>query len=192
MVLSDHYLKKYSHKPFQTWCEHLLGGCSEQICFLTTLAKFWPSSGHKMTENYGFRPLPEKVSTKFISTLVCTLIGWVFRIGLICGHLGQNLTLWWPQNDGQWWFPTIIWKSIHAIQFKLRVHLLGECSEMICFLAMLAKFWPSSGHTLTENYGFGPVSLKVPLCGTMVTQSISNTVFTLVRGVFTNRPHRPN
>ena len=72
------------------------------------------------------------------------------------------------------------------------VHLLGECSESICFWATLAKFGPSSGHKMTENCGFRPLSGKVPLCGIMITQSISNMVFTLVRGVFANRPHRPN
>ena len=29
MVVSDRYLKKYSHNPIQTWCVHLWGVCSE-------------------------------------------------------------------------------------------------------------------------------------------------------------------
>ena len=53
MVVSDHYLKKYSHDPIQTWCVHLLGECSELIHFWAMLAKFWPSSGHRITENGG-------------------------------------------------------------------------------------------------------------------------------------------
>ena len=110
---------------------------------LVTLVKFWPSSGHKMTENGGFRPLSErKYSYKAIQTL--------------CAHL------------------------------------LDECSELICIWTTLAKFWPSSHHKITENGGFWPISEWVPLCGIMITQSISNMVFTLVKGVFTNRPHRPN
>ena len=60
MVVSNHYLKKYSRNPIQTWCVQLLGECSELICCLATLTKFRPSSGHKMTENGGFRPLFEK------------------------------------------------------------------------------------------------------------------------------------
>ena len=48
MVVSHHYLKKHSRKPIQTCSVHLLGDCSELVCFLVTLAKFWPSSGHKM------------------------------------------------------------------------------------------------------------------------------------------------
>ena len=41
---SDHYLKKYSCNPIQTWCVHLSGDY-----FLTMLAKFWSSNGTKMT-----------------------------------------------------------------------------------------------------------------------------------------------
>ena len=59
MVVSDHILKKYSCHPIQTWCVHLLGECSELIRFWATLAKFWPSSGQKMTENGDFRPFYE-------------------------------------------------------------------------------------------------------------------------------------
>ena len=165
--VSDHYLKKWSLNSFQILCRNLLGECSELIRFWATLVQFWPSSGQKITD-----------------------------------------------NGPKWWFPTIIWKSIHTIQFKLDgytywvsiqkwfafwprwtnfgppvatkllkmvvsdhylkkysckpiqtccVHLLGECSELICFLATLAKFWPSSGHKITENVGFWPISEKVPL-----------------------------
>ena len=57
MVLSDHYLKKYSYN-------------------------LWPNSN-----------------------LVSTLIGWVYRI-----------------NELNWWFLTVIWKSIHTIQSKLGVN----------------------------------------------------------------------
>ena len=67
-----HYLEKYSCNPVQTWCVHLLGECSELICFLATLTKFWPSSSHKMTENGGFWPLSGKVFMQSSSYLVCT------------------------------------------------------------------------------------------------------------------------
>ena len=53
-VFTQSNSKTYSHNPIQTCGAHLLGKCSELI-------KFWPSSGHKMTENDGFRPLSEKV-----------------------------------------------------------------------------------------------------------------------------------
>ena len=181
--------------------------CSELIRFGGTLAKFWPSCGHEMTENVGFWPSSEKVFTQFNWNLVCTLTGWVFITDLLLGHVGQILALYWPQNDVKWWFLTTIWKSIHVIQFKLGLytywvcvqnwfivgpcwpnfgpllatnllkmvvsdyylkknssnpiqpwtaHLLGECSELIRFKAMLAKFWPSSAHKMTENGGFRP------------------------------------
>ena len=46
MLVSDHYLKKYSHNPIQSSGVHFLGEPSELICFWATLAKFWPSGGH--------------------------------------------------------------------------------------------------------------------------------------------------
>ena len=61
MVVYDHYVKKYLSNPIQTWCVHLLGECSELICIWAMLAQFWPSNGHKMTENGGFQPFSEKV-----------------------------------------------------------------------------------------------------------------------------------
>ena len=80
MVASDHHLKKYLCNPIQTWCVHLLGECSELIRFWDRLAKFWPSSGQKVTENIGFWPLSEKVFSQSNSNLLCTFIWWVFRI----------------------------------------------------------------------------------------------------------------
>ena len=78
MVASDHYLKqKYSCNPIQTWCAHLCGERSELNLLLATLTKFWRSSGHKMTETGGFRPLSEKVLTKSNSNLVWKLIFWI-------------------------------------------------------------------------------------------------------------------
>ena len=64
----------------------------------------------------------KKVFTQFNSNLCCTLVGWLFRIYSILGHVGQFLAFLWPQNDWKWWFSTIIWKIIHAIQFKLYVY----------------------------------------------------------------------
>ena len=49
-MVVHHYLEKYPRNPIQTWCVHFLWECSELICFWATLAKFWPSSGHKITE----------------------------------------------------------------------------------------------------------------------------------------------
>ena len=91
MVVSDHNLEEFSRKPIQTCCLHLLSECSEFICFLPTLAKFWSSSGHKVTEMGGFWPLSEIVFMQSNSNVVCTLIGCVFRIDLLFGHVGQIL-----------------------------------------------------------------------------------------------------
>ena len=68
---------------------HLFGECSEMIRFYVTLAKFWPSSGHRMTENGGVQPLFEKGFKPSSSNLVCTLIGWVFWIDSFLGDVGQ-------------------------------------------------------------------------------------------------------
>ena len=54
MVVSDHYLEKYSHNPIQTWCVHVLDDCSELIDFWATLAKFWPSCGQKNDRKWWF------------------------------------------------------------------------------------------------------------------------------------------
>ena len=61
MVVSYHYLKKYSYNPIQTCGVHLFGECSELIRFWAMLAKFWHYRGQKMAENGGFQPLSEKV-----------------------------------------------------------------------------------------------------------------------------------
>ena len=93
MVVSDHYLKKYSHNPIQTWYLHLLGDCSELICFLATLAKFWPSSGHKITENGGpsgghlcISIPPDKATGGDVHSLMPCC----FRFELIFGHWFTN------------------------------------------------------------------------------------------------------
>ena len=69
-----HYLKDYSCNSIQTWCVHPLCECSESIHFWAMLAKFWPSSGRRMTDNGGFRPLSEKVFMQSNSNLV-----WIFK-----------------------------------------------------------------------------------------------------------------
>ena len=196
MVVSDHYLKKYLRNPIQTWCLHLLGECSELICFLATVAKFWPSSGQKRTENGGFRPLSEKVFMQSNSILVFTLIGWVFRIQFKLGvytywvSVQKWFAFWpcWPKFG-----PLLATKwlkfgvSDHYLEKYSHnriqtwcLHLLGECSEMICFLTVLAEFWPSSGHKMTENGGFRPLSGKVFM------QSNSNLMCVLIGWVFRN------
>ena len=55
------------------------------------LAKFWPYSGHKITENGDFLSLSEKVFMQSNSNLVCTLIRSVIRIDLPLGDVGQIL-----------------------------------------------------------------------------------------------------
>ena len=57
------------------------------------------------------------------------------------------------------------------------VHLLCECSELICFLATLAKFRPSCDHEITENGGFRPSSEKVSLCGIMITIIMNYSIY---------------
>ena len=90
-----------------------------------------------------------------------------------------TLAKFWPLNDWKCSFPTIIWKSIHAIQFEpWCVHLLGEYSELIRFWDTLTKFWPSSGHKMTENGRFQPLPEK------LFTQFNSKLMCTLIEWVF--------
>ena len=127
MVVSDHYLEKYSHNPIQTCGVHLLGECSEMIHFWAMFVQFWASSGQKMN------------------------LKWVKMV------VSNHYLKIYSHNETQTWC----------------VHLLGECSQLICFLATLTKFRPSSGHKMTENGGFRPLSDKV------FTQSNSNLLHLL-------------
>ena len=112
----------------------------------------------------------------------------MFRTDSLLCHVGQILTVDYPKSDWKWWFPTIIWKSIHTIQFKLGVYTYSV-SE--CFWAMLAKFWPLTTHKMTENGGFRPLSEK------LFMQSHSNLVCThtywvSAQNCFTFGPRWPN
>ena len=95
--IDSRYQKKYSCNPIQTWCVHLLGECSELIRFWAMLAKFWPSSGHKMNQICGFWLLFEKVFTQYNSNLVSTFVWWVHS-WFAFGHVGRILALKWPKN----------------------------------------------------------------------------------------------
>ena len=65
-----------------------------------------------------------------------------------------NLSHYHHRQIGSMSYLPLFRKSVHAIQFKLGVQPLGECSELTCFLDMLPKLWPFSGHKTTENGGF--------------------------------------
>ena len=148
----------------------------------------------------------------------------MFRIDSLLSQFGQILALKWPRNDWKWWFPTIIWKSIHTIQIKLgmdtywlSVQNWFTFGPHWWFLTIICK----SIHTIQFKFGvytywvnvqnwlafgprwpnFGPLVATKWLemvvsnhylrkfhyiCGIMITQSISNMMFTLVRGIFTN------
>ena len=162
MVVSDHYLRKYSRNPIQAWCVHKLGECSELIHFWATLAKFWSSNCHKMTENGGFQPSSEEVSTQSNSNLVYTFLGWVFQIDPLLGHDGQILALWWPNNNLNWWFPTVFWKSILTIQFKLGFY---TCWSSVHIWSAFEPRWPNLGPLVATKWlkmvCFRPLSEKL-------------------------------
>ena len=86
MVVSDHFLK-YLRNPTQIWCLHLLGDCSELICFLATLAKFWPSSDTKCLKMVVSNHKSEKVLKQSSSNSVSTCIS-VFPFPLIRPQAG--------------------------------------------------------------------------------------------------------
>ena len=120
-------------------------------CFPYALVQFWPSSGLKrlkMGQNGGFRSLSEKVFTQSYSNLMCTLIGWVFRIHINNGPLVTTKWLEMVVSDHY------LKKYSHNPIQTWCVHLLGECSELIRFWAALAKCWQSSGHKMTEIGAF--------------------------------------
>ena len=127
---------------------HLLGECSELIRFWTMLAKFWPSISHKMTENGngGFLPLSEKLSTQSNSDLMCTLIGWVFRIESLLGHVGQTLSekcLKIVASD-HYQKSAIMWTYEYSIYFKHGVHT-GERVihkwNHFCRIGLICPLW---------------------------------------------------
>ena len=127
MVVSDHYLKKYSHNPIQSCGVHLLGKCSELICFWAMLAQFWSSSGQKMTYIKWVKMLvsdhyPKKYSHNPFQTWCVHLLGdcselisFSATLAKFCPSIGQKMTK-------KWCFLTIIWKSIHTNHFKLVVY----------------------------------------------------------------------
>ena len=163
---------------------HFLGECSELISFWAKLPNLGPLVANKlkMGQNCGFRPLSAKVFTQSNSHQCCTIVEWLLRMF----RFWVTLAKFWPssgqkwlkvsQNDG---FSTIIWKCIHIIQSKLGVYThWATVQNWFIFLVMLAKFWPSSGQTITENGGFPPLSQNV------VMQSNLNLVCTPIGWVF--------
>ena len=91
-------------------------------------------------------------------------VWWVLRIDLLLGHVGPILTLWWPKNDWQW--VKMLVSDHYLKKYSCNpiqtwyLHILSECSELICFWAILAKFWPSSGHKNDWKWWFPTVILN--------------------------------
>ena len=140
IVISDHYLKKYSCKLIQTRCVHLLGECSELIPFWATYAKLWTSSGHKMTENSVSYHNLKKCSCNPIQTSTGHLLG--ENSELI--HFGTTLAKYLPSSDLK-----MSEKSIYAIQFKHGVY-----TYWVSFQNWFAfgPRWPNFGPLLTTKW----------------------------------------
>ena len=149
MVVSDHFLKKYSCNPNQTWWVHSLSECSELIHFWATLAKLWPSSVHKMTEYGGFWPLSKKIfmQSKFklgVYTYWMSIQNWL--------ALGPCWPTFCPLVATKWLKMMV---SDHYLKKYSRnpiqtwcVHLLGECSEMVNF----GPCWPDFGTLVATKW----------------------------------------
>ena len=143
-------------KSNQSISIHLLGECSEFISFWSMLAQFWNLSGQKMTEN-GAKWWFPSIIWKCILTIrfqfkLVVYTCWVSVQKLFAfGTFGQILALYWPKNYSNCVKMVVsdhyLKKcSCNSIQTCF-VHLLCECSGLICFRATLTKFLPSSGVT---------------------------------------------
>ena len=157
MVVSDHYLKKYSCKPIQTWRVHLLGKCSESICFEPSFWPCWPNFGPLVATKL----MLMVVSDHYLKQYWCNPIQ-IWCIQLL-GKDKEIICFWatlvqFRSSSGHQMTENCGFLSLSEkvfIQFKRCLYIyLGKCSEIICLLAMLAKFRPSSRHKMPENVGF--------------------------------------
>ena len=106
-------------------------GVQNWLAFGPRWPNFDPLVAKKMTEN---RSLAQKIFTQSNSDLWCTLVGWVFRIDSLLGHVGQILALLVTTK----WLKMVV--CDHFLKNNLRnpiqisyVHLLSEGSELIIF-----------------------------------------------------------
>ena len=133
---------------------HLLGECSEVIRFWVTLVKMlvsdhylkkWPQNDWKwwfltiIRKNMHAIQLKLGVYTYWVSV-------W-FRNDSLLGHVGQIWALWWPKKFN-WWFPTVIWKSIHTIQSRLGVYTCGVSVQN--WFAFWPR-WPNFGPLVAKT-----------------------------------------
>ena len=171
VVVSDHYLKKYSHNPIQTCGVPLLCECSEMTRFWATLAKFRPSCDHKMTENGGFRPLSEKVSLWGIELLD------LFQIW--CTHWLARSSQMLPFFAA--WWPSLYFHSLWLGASGGDVHSLMPCffiinnAEKLNFRANLSVVihWPFVIHAINLKIAYLAwhiyfVQVPVNYCGYII------------------------
>ena len=105
------------------------------------------------------------VFTQSNSNLVCTLIGWLFKSDSLLGHVGQILA--------QKWLKLVV-SDCSLKKYSLNIiqtwclHLLGQCSQLICFWGTLR--WPNFGPLvakklmkLSKNGHFRPSTVNYPL-----------------------------
>ena len=131
-----------------------------------------------MGQNVAFQPLFQKAFTQSHSNLWCTLVGLVFRTDLLLGHVDPILTLLWPKHDWKWVKMLVSdhyqKKYSHNTIQTCGIHLIGECSELIRFLATLATFWHSSREKNDWKWWFL----------TIISKSIPAISFKLISWVF--------
>ena len=94
MVVLDHYLKKYSRNPNQTWCLHLLGECSELIHFWAMLAKFGPLVATRCLKMVIPDCFLKKYSCKAIQTWCLHILGECSQLI----HFWTTLAEFWPSS----------------------------------------------------------------------------------------------
>ena len=86
------------------------------------------------------------------------------------GDCSESIRFWvtlvqfWPsggqkmiENGSKWWFPTIIWKSIHPIQFKL---VLYTCWVNVQNWFAFGPCWPNFGPLVVTKWWFPTIIWK--------------------------------
>ena len=119
----------------------------------STVQAHWPNLGLlvdakwlKMVVSYHYLKM---CSWNPIQTWCVHLLNVCSKTNCFLGNVDQILSLQWPENDWTWWFLTIIWKSVHTIQFKFVVRIFWvSVQNQFAFV----RHWPNFGPLLAHKW----------------------------------------